>query len=146
MSTDSDYLPGASQWANDQVRTYEATDGAKAWDLRGVPVIILTTRGRKTGALRKAPLMRVSDGEKYAVVASRGGAPEHPVWYLNLLADPVVTLQDKAVKKQYRAHTATGDERDEWWARAAAVWPDYDTYQSKTDREIPIVILEPIES
>jgi F420H(2)-dependent quinone reductase len=144
MATDSDYLPGASQRANDQVRTYEATDGVKAWDLRGVPVIILTTRGRKTGALRKAPLMRVTDGEKYAVVASKGGAPEHPVWYLNMLADPVVTLQDKAVKKQYRAHTASGEEREQWWARATAVWPDYDTYQTKTDREIPIVILEPL--
>jgi deazaflavin-dependent oxidoreductase (nitroreductase family) len=146
MATDSDYLPGASQRANDQVRTYEATDGAQAWDLRGVPVIILTTRGRKSGALRKAPLMRVTDGEKYAVVASKGGAPEHPVWYLNMLADPVVTLQDKAVKKQYRAHTASGAEREQWWARATAVWPDYDTYQTKTDREIPIVILEPLEA
>ena len=109
MSTDSDYLPGASRRANDQVRIYEATDG-----------------------------------EKYAVVASMGGAPEHPVWYLNLLADPVVTLQDKAVKKRYRAHTASGEEREQWWARAAAVWPDYDVYQTRTDREIPIVILEPM--
>jgi deazaflavin-dependent oxidoreductase (nitroreductase family) len=144
MSTDSGYLPGASQWANDQVRTYEATDGTQAGDLRGVPVVILATRGRKTGALRKSPLMRVTDGEKYAVVASKGGAPEHPVWYLNLLADPVVTVQDTTVKKRYRAHTATGEERQEWWARAAAVWPDYDNYQAKTDREIPIVILEPL--
>ena len=146
MSTDSDYLPGASQRSNDQVRIYEATDGEQAWDMRGVPVVILTTRGRKSGALRKAPLMRVTDGEKYAVVASLGGAPEHPVWYLNLLADPVVTLQDKAVKEKYRAHTASGEEREQWWARAAAVWPDYDNYQTKTDREIPIVILEPLEA
>ena len=79
MSTDPVYLPGASQHANDQVRVYEATDGVQAWDMRGVPVVILTTRGRKSGALRKAPLMRVTDGEKYAVVASKGGAPEHPV-------------------------------------------------------------------
>ena len=146
MSIDSDYLPGASQRSNDQVRIYEATDGAQAWDMRGVPVVILTTRGRKSGALRKAPLMRVTDGEKYAVVASLGGAPEHPVWYLNLLADPVVTLQDKAVKEKYRAHTASGEEREQWWARAAAVWPDYDTYQKKTERQIPLVILEPLES
>ncbi len=108
-----------------------------------MPVIILTTRGRKSGALRKAPLMRVTDGEKYAVIASLGGAPEHPVWYLNLLADPEVTLQDKDVKRRYRAHTATGDEREQWWARAVAVWPDYDKYQIKTDREIPVVVLEP---
>ena len=144
MSADPIYLPGASKHANDQVRDYEATDGVKAWDMRGVPVVILTTRGRKSGALRKAPLMRVTDGEKYAVVASKGGAPEHPVWYLNLLADPEVTLQDKAVKRRYLAHTATGAERAEWWARAAEVWPDYDNYQTKTDREIPIVVLEPV--
>ena len=145
MATDTGYVPGASQRSNDQVKTYEATDGAQAGDLRGVPVIILTTRGRKTGALRKTPLMRVTDGEKYGVVASMGGAPEHPVWYLNLQADPVVTLQDKAVKKRYLAHTASGAEREQWWTRAAAVWPDYDNYQTKTDREIPIVILEPLE-
>ncbi len=146
MTAEAGYLPGASQRSNDQVAKYEATDGMKAGDMRGVPVVILTTRGRKTGALRKAPLMRVTDGEKYAVVASLGGAPEHPVWYLNLLADPIVTLQDKAVKKRYRAHTATGEEREQWWARAAEVWPYYDTYQTKTDRQIPIVILEPLES
>ncbi len=145
MTTDA-YLPGASRRSNDQVAKYEATDGVEAGDLRGVPVIVLTTRGRKTGALRKTPLMRVADGDKYAVVASLGGAQEHPVWYLNLLADPVVTLQDKAVKKRYRAHTASGEEREQWWARAAAVWPDYNTYQTKTDRQIPIVILEPLES
>ena len=144
MTTDA-YLPGASRRSNDQVAKYEATDGVEAGDLRGVPVIVLTTRGRKTGALRKTPLMRVADDDKYAVVASLGGAPEHPVWYLNLLADPVVTLQDKAVKKRYRAHTASGEERAQWWARATAVWPDYDNYQTKTDREIPIVILEPLE-
>ncbi len=145
MTTDA-YLPGASRRSNDQVAKYEATDGVEAGDLRGVPVIVLTTRGRKTGALRKTPLMRVAHGDKYAVVASLGGAPEHPAWYLNLLADPVVTLQDKAVKKRYRAHTASGEEREQWWARAAAVWPDYNTYQTKTDRQIPIVILEPLES
>ena len=146
MATDASYLPGASKRSNDQVAKYEATDGLQAGDLRGVPVIILTTRGRKTGALRKSPLMRVADGDKYAVVASLGGAPEHPVWYLNLLADPVVTLQDKAIKKRYRAHTATGPDREQWGARATAGWPDYDNSQTKTEREIPIVILEPLES
>ena len=144
MSADPSYLPGANPHANEQVRLYEATDGVKAWDLRGVPVVILTTRGRKTGALRKSPLMRVTDGERYAVVASKGGADEHPVWYLNLLADPDVTLQDKAVKRRYRARTAEGAEREQWWARATAVWPDYDNYQRKTDRQIPLVVLEPL--
>ena len=144
MSADPSYLPGANPHANEQVRLYEATDGVKAWDLRGVPVVILTTRGRKTGALRKSPLMRVTDGGRYAVVASKGGADEHPVWYLNLLADPDVTLQDKAVKRRYRAHTAEGAERDQWWARATGVWPDYGNYQRKTERQIPLVVLEPL--
>jgi len=145
MTAEPSYVPGASQWANDQVRDYEASDGERAGDLRGVPVVILTTRGRKSGALRKSPLMRVTDGETYAVVASKGGAPEHPVWYLNLLADPEVTLQDKAVKRRYRARTAEGEERRQWWARATAVWPDYDDYQTKTDRQIPLVLLEPLD-
>jgi deazaflavin-dependent oxidoreductase (nitroreductase family) len=112
--------------------------------MRGVPVIILSTRGRHSGAIRKLPLMRVTDGERYAVIASLGGAPKHPVWYLNLQADPVVALQDKAVKRRYLAHTAVGEEREEWWRRAVAVWPDYARYQTKTDREIPVVILEPL--
>jgi deazaflavin-dependent oxidoreductase (nitroreductase family) len=145
MTAEPAYVPGASKRSNDQVSAYEASDGVQKGDLRGVPVIILTTRGRKSGALRKAPLMRVNDGEQYAVIASQGGAPEHPVWYLNLLADPVVTLQDQAVKRKYRAHTATGEERDEWWARAVAVWPDYAKYQTRTDREIPVVVLDPID-
>lgn len=145
MTEDKTYLPGASEFANRQVDAYEATDGAEESTLRGVPTIILTTRGRKSGALRKLPLMRVNDGDRYAVIASKGGAPEHPVWYLNLLADPEVTLQDLAVKRRYRAHTATGTEREQWWARAVAVWPDYASYQTKTDREIPVVVLEPVD-
>jgi deazaflavin-dependent oxidoreductase (nitroreductase family) len=145
MTAEPTYVPGTSQRSNDQGRAYEASDGRQRGDLRGVPVIILTTRGRKSGALRKIPLMRVNDGEKYAVIASLGGAPEHPVWYLNLLADPVVTLQDQAAKRKYRAHTATGDERDQWWARAVAVWPAYADYQTRTDRQIPVVVLEPVD-
>ncbi|MEP6559518.1 MAG: nitroreductase family deazaflavin-dependent oxidoreductase [Nakamurella sp.] len=145
MSEDSIYVPGSNSWANTQVSAYESSNGAEQGDLRGVPVIILTTRGRKSGALRKAPLMRVSDGEKYAVIASLGGAPEHPVWYLNLQAHPEVTLQDKDVTRRYRAHTAVAEEREQWWARAAAVWPDYNRYQLKTHREIPVVVLEPLD-
>jgi len=145
MSSDSQYLPGSSGSSNAQVRAYEQSDGAKRGDMRGVPVVILTTRGRKSGALRKVPLMRVTDGERYAVIASLGGAPEHPVWYLNLLADPEVTLQDREVKRRYRARTASGDERREWWDRAVAVWPYYTGYQTKTDREIPVVVLDPMD-
>ena len=144
MTAEPNYLPGASERANEQVRVYEATDGTERWDMRGVPVVILSTRGRHSGAIRKMPLMRVTDGEKYAVIASLGGAPKHPVWYLNLQADPVVSLQDRAVKRRYRAHTATGKEREEWWDRAVSVWPDYAVYQTKTDRQIPVVILEPL--
>jgi len=145
MSAEPRYLPGTSERSNAQVSAYEASDGAKRGDLRGVPVIILTTRGRKSGALRKVPLMRVTDGERYAVIASLGGAPEHPVWYLNLLADPEVTLQDKEVKRRYRARTVSGDERQQWWDRAAAVWPYYNGYQRKTDRQIPVVVLDPLD-
>ncbi len=137
------YIPSPAKRAADQVETYERTDGREGGDLRGVPVIILTTRGRKTGAIRKTPLMRVNDGEEYAVVASKGGAPEHPVWYLNIRNDPTVQLQDGSVKKTYRAHEAEGAERAEWWRKATAVWPDYDDYQAKTDRQIPLVILTP---
>ena len=144
MTAEPTYLPGASERVNEQVRVYEATDGTERWDMRGVPVVILSTRGRHSGAIRKMPLMRVTDGEKYAIIASLGGAPKHPVWYLNLQADPVVSLQDRAVKRRYRAHTATGKEREEWWDRAVSVWPDYAVYQTKTDRQIPVVILEPL--
>ena len=145
MSAEASYLPGSSTFANRQVTAYEASDGAKGSTLRGVPVVILTTRGRKTRALRKSPLMRVTDGERYAVIASLGGAPQHPVWCLNLLADPQVTLQDKAVRRRYRARVADGDERREWWDRAVAVWPDYAAYQRKTEREIPVVVLDPVD-
>ena len=145
MTADPTYLPGASSFANKQVKAYEASGGAKESTLRGVPTVILTTRGRKSGALRKSPLMRVSDGVTYAVIASQGGSPEHPLWYRNLIDYPLVTLQDKADRRQYRARTATGAEREEWWQRAVAVWPDYAKYQTKTDREIPVVLLEPTD-
>jgi F420H(2)-dependent quinone reductase len=145
MMTDT-YIPSPNSYAADQVATYERTNGAEAGDMKGVPVIILTTTGRKTGALRKSPLMRVKDGDEYAVVASKGGAPEHPVWYLNLKDNPTVELQDGAEKKTYRAHVSSGAERDQWWAKAAAVWPDYNEYQKKTTREIPLVVLSPVEN
>src|SRR5689334_8744501 len=144
MTTESGYLPGTSQRSNDQVAKYEATDGAQAGDMRGVPVVILTTRGRKTGKLRKTPLMRVTDGERYAVVASLGGAPKHPVWYYNIVADPHVSLQDGPVKKDYVAREVTGDEKAEWWKRATEAWPKYDEYQANTDRQIPLFVLDPV--
>ena len=135
----------ASPWerVSTQVEKYESSGGTEGTELEGAPVIILETKGNKTGKLRKTPLMRVTDGERYAVVASLGGAPKHPVWYHNIVADPYVSLQDGPELRDYVAHVATGEEKKEWWAKAAEVWPDYDSYQAKTEREIPLIILEP---
>ena len=113
--------------------------------MRGRPIIVLTSVGAKTGKLRKTPLMRVEHDGHYAVVASQGGAPKHPVWYWNLVEHPHVELQDGAVKKDYRAHLAEGAEYAEWWARANDTWPDYANYQAKTARKIPVFVLDPIE-
>jgi deazaflavin-dependent oxidoreductase (nitroreductase family) len=128
----------------DQVGTFEASDGREGNELEGKPCIILWTRGRHSGTVRKSPLMRVTDGERYAVVASMGGAPKHPVWYLNLVADPNVSLQDGAELKDYTARVVEGDEKAEWWAKATEVWPAYDGYQASTDRAIPLVVLDPV--
>lgn len=140
-----EYRPSPSEWARSQAEAFEASGGRESADLRGVPIIVLTTVGAKSGALRKTPLMRVEHDGSYAVVASQGGAPEHPAWYFNLRANPHVELQDGPTKRDYRARELEGDERAEWWARATAVWPDYDAYQEKTDRRIPIFVLEPID-
>lgn len=111
--------------------------------MRGMPVIILTSRGAKTGKIRKTPLMRVEHDGKYAVVASMGGAPKHPVWYYNLLSDPEVELQDGPTKQDMTARELTGQEKAEWWERAVAAYPDYADYQTKTPRQIPVFVLEP---
>jgi deazaflavin-dependent oxidoreductase (nitroreductase family) len=145
MPLEGEYEPSPSEWVANQVRAYEASDGTELGENRGVPVVILTTRGRRTGKVRKSPLMRVEHDGRYVVIASLGGAPKHPVWYLNLLEDPRVALQDGAIVVEALARTATPEERAEWWPRAAAVWPDYDDYQARTEREIPIVILEPVD-
>ena len=144
MALQGTYEPSPNQFAANQVRQYEDSGGREANAMRGVPVIILWTRGRRSGAVRKTPLMRVNDGDRYAVVASLGGAPQHPVWYCNLVADPQVSLQDGPDVRDYTAREVTGDEKAQWWAKATAVWPDYDAYQAKTDREIPVVVLEPV--
>lgn len=145
MSLSGEYLPSTSEWARQQAETFEASGGQESAELRGVPIIVLTTVGAKTGGLRKTALMRVEHDGKYAVVASKGGAPEHPAWFYNLVKNPRVALQDGNVKKEYDAHQAEGAERDEWWARAAAVWPDYDEYQKKTERRIEVFVLEPVD-
>ena len=145
MPLTGDYEPSSAAWARKQAERYEATNGAEANDLRGRPVIVLTSIGAKTGKLRKTALMRVEHDGTYAVVASQGGAPKHPVWYHNLKANPHVELQDGAVKRDYQAREVTGTEKAVWWERAVATWPDYARYQSKTDRQIPVFVLEPIE-
>ena len=113
-------------------------------ELQGKPVILLTTVGAKTGKIRKTPLMRVEHGGEYAVVASLGGAPKNPVWYHNIKAHPRVELQDGTVNKDYEAREVFGDEKAAWWERAVAAWPDYANYQTKTDRQIPVFVLTPI--
>lgn len=142
MPLDGTYLPSTSEWARTQAETYEASNGQEANLLRGVPIIVLTTVGAKTGALRKTALMRVEHEGRYLVVASKGGAPEAPAWYFNMRENAHVELQDGAAKRDYTARELEGDERAEWWARATAVWPDYDAYQDKTDRLIAIFVLE----
>ena len=117
------------------------TDGT---ELQGKPVILLTTIGAKTGKIRKTPLMRIEHDGEYAVVASLGGAPKNPVWYYNIKAHPQVELQDGAVTKDYEAREVLGDEKVAWWERAVAAWPDYANYQKKTDRQIPVFVLTPI--
>jgi deazaflavin-dependent oxidoreductase (nitroreductase family) len=142
MPIEGTYEPNTWDVAAKQVELYESSGGTEGTTLRGAPCVILWTRGRKSGAVRKAPLMRVEHEGRYAVVASLGGDPKHPVWYLNLLADPEVSLQDGPVLADYTAREVTGEEKAEWWARATAVWPNYDDYQAKTSREIPVVVLE----
>jgi F420H(2)-dependent quinone reductase len=145
MPLTGEYAPSTAAWARKQVETYEQTNGEKAADLRGRPIIVLTSIGAKTSKLRKTPLMRVEHDGVYAVVGSQGGAPTHPVWVYNLRKNPHVELQDGATKRDYTAHEATGDEKAVWWKRAVATWPDYATYQTRTERQIPVFVLEPID-
>ncbi|HMJ77608.1 MAG TPA: nitroreductase family deazaflavin-dependent oxidoreductase [Iamia sp.] len=144
MPIDAPYEPSPWEPVATQVEQYESSGGTEGTELQGAPCIILSTLGAKSGKQRKTPLMRVEHDGHYAVIASLGGAPQNPVWYHNILARPdVVTLQDGPTVKDYDAHEATGDEKTEWWARATAVWPAYDEYQAKTDRQIPLFVLTP---
>ena len=144
MPLTGEYEPSPEAWVREQVEKYEASDGKEAGDLRGMPVIVLTTKGAKSGKLRKQALMRVEHDGLYAVVASLGGAPKNPVWYYNVKANPLVELQDGAVRKDYTAREVTGEEKATWWERSVAAYPDYADYQDKTDREIPVFVLEPV--
>lgn len=147
MPLDGEYEPSPTKWVRDQVELYESSGGTQGTTLQntGMPVILLTTRGVKSGKLRKTPLMRVEHEGRYAAVASLGGAPKHPVWYHNVKSDPHVELQDGPVKRDMRAREITGAEKDEWWERAVAAYPPYADYQKKTDRVIPVFVLEPFD-
>lgn len=141
MPLTGEYEPSASDWVRDHVDKIEQSGGADA-ELKGKPVILLTTVGAKSGKLRKTPLMRVEHNGEYAVVASLGGAPKNPVWYYNVKKNPHVELQDGDTTRDYEAREVFGDEKAAWWERAVEAWPDYADYQKKTDREIPVVVLE----
>ena len=143
MPLSGEYEPSPSTRSREQVALYESSNGTEGTTLRGQPVIVLTSIGARSGKVRKTPLMRVEHNGEYAVVASMGGAPAHPVWYHNLVANPQVELQDGAVKRDYTAREVTGAERATWWERAVQVWPDYADYQTKTSREIPVFVLTP---
>jgi F420H(2)-dependent quinone reductase len=143
MSLDGEYVPSPAQWVRDQVAEYEASGGKRANTLRdtGLPVVIVTTRGNKTGKVRKMALMRVEHGGEYALVASMGGAPKNPVWYYNLKADPDgVMLQDGPEPFEVEVRELDGDERGQWWDRAVAAYPPYAEYQEKTSRKIPVFL------
>jgi deazaflavin-dependent oxidoreductase (nitroreductase family) len=143
MPVEGEYQPSPWKVVADQVALYEATGGAEGGTLLDKPVVILTTRGRQSGNVRKSPLMRVEHNGTYAVVASMGGAPKHPVWYHNLIASPAVTLQDGPNVYEMTAREVSGDERARWWALAIDAWPPYADYQTKTERQIPVIVLEP---
>ena len=138
------YEASPHDWVADHVERYERTGGREGGEFNGVPCVILTTTGRKSGKTRKTPLVRVSNGDGYLVIASMGGQPKHPVWYLNLVADPEVMLQDGPDRRSYRARVVEGPERDELWAVAVAAYGDYADYQERCDRQIPVVALDPV--
>ena len=139
------YVPSPAEWVRNQVELYERTDGAEGWELRGLPVVVVTHRGRKTGAVRKTPLMRVADGDGYVLVGSLGGAPQNPVWVYNLLDDPNIEVRDRAAVQAMRARLVEDpDERTRLWSLAVEAYPDYADYQERTERVIPLFRAEPV--
>jgi deazaflavin-dependent oxidoreductase (nitroreductase family) len=143
MPLEGEYEPSTWKFAADHVQRYEGSGGTEATTIRGMRVVVLTTRGRRTGKVRKSPLMRVEHDGRYAAVGSIGGAPKNPVWVYNLRANPEVTLQDGLAVHDMRAREVTGAEKAEWWKRATDAYPPYDEYQAKTERVIPVFVLEP---
>ncbi|MFF4955313.1 nitroreductase family deazaflavin-dependent oxidoreductase [Streptomyces chattanoogensis] len=143
MPLHGEYEPSPAQWVRDQVELYESSGGTEGTTIHGLPVVVLTTLGAKSGKIRKSPLMRVEHEGAYAAVGSVGGSPKHPLWYHNVVADPRVELQDGPVRRDMTAREVTGEEKALWWARAVEAFPDYADYQKKTEREIPVFVLEP---
>ncbi|WP_293001893.1 nitroreductase family deazaflavin-dependent oxidoreductase [Mycobacterium sp.] len=144
MPLEGEYAPSPWDWSREQAEKIAESGGTEGTDMKGMPVILLTTVGAKSGKLRKTPLMRVEHNGEYAAVASLGGAPKNPVWYFNITKNPRVELQDGTVTKDYDAREVFGDEKAVWWERAVAAYPDYADYQQKTDRQIPLFVLTPV--
>ena len=144
MSLTGEYEPSQNDRTREQVELYEATNGAEGGTLKGKPVIVLTFKGAKSGKLRKTPLMRIEHDGTYAVVASNAGAPTHPFWYRNIVANPIIELQDGAVKHDMRAREVFGEEKNEWWKRADAAYSEFPAYRARAGREIPVLVLEPL--
>ena len=142
MPLQGEYEPSPSDWARKQAELYESTNGAEGGTLRDMPIVLLTTVGAKSGKLRKTPLMRVEHDGRYAIVASLGGAPKHPVWYHNVKANPTVTVQDGDNVSTMTAREVDGAEREHWWKLAVEAYPPYAEYQTKTDRQIPVFVVE----
>lgn len=145
MPLTGEYAPSTANGVRKQVEQYERSGGSKGATIAGRPVVVVTSRGARSGKLRKNPVMRVEHEGRYAVVASTGGAPENPGWYHNLLAEPLVELQDGAVRRDYTARLLEGAEKQQWWERAVEAFPTYERYRVKTKREIPVFLLEPVE-
>jgi deazaflavin-dependent oxidoreductase (nitroreductase family) len=145
MTSEEKVYDSPTGWVKDHIREYVESDGEKGFLWRGVTTLLLTTRGRKTGKLRRTALIFGRDGKNYLLVASKGGAPHHPLWYLNLAANPEVEIQVGAEKLKARARTASKEEKPRLWKLMAGIFPKYDEYQAKAGREIPLVILEPVK-
>ncbi|WP_446663827.1 nitroreductase family deazaflavin-dependent oxidoreductase [Flexivirga sp. B27] len=145
MPLQGEYAEEKTGWVKDQLAKIDESGTTESVGINGMQVVVFTMRGAKSGKLRRVPLMRVEHNGTYAAVASKGGAPEHPAWYHNIKANPDVEVQDGTESHDAVAREITGAERDEWWERAVAAFPPYATYQSKTDRQIPVFLVEPVK-
>ncbi|MEV0269411.1 nitroreductase family deazaflavin-dependent oxidoreductase [Hamadaea sp. NPDC050747] len=146
MTLTGEYAPSASGWVRDHVEQVMRTGTTEGVTIRGLPTVLMTYRGAKTGKVRKTPVMRVEHDGQYAAVASQGGAPKNPQWYASLVAEPIIDLQDGRLTQQYRAREVFGDEKALWWERAVQAYPPYADYQLKTNRQIPVFVLDPVDA